>query len=168
MTKGWLHRPLPQAASIRRLARLRGKLVAACRLGNTTRDVPSFFIDFHVSTKGTWHHSPSLREPYRPGRSYGSQRLRSTSGSSARKAVPHDSLSSTPPRQSDAVGRLAPALSNTRDTQVTEPFNDELNESPQQGLELVMKFFLALGEPVDAPAEEEPQTKMPPGDDSGA
>lgn len=63
---------------------------------------------------------------------------------------------------------MPPALSNTRDTQVTEPFNDELSESPQQGLELVMKFFLALGETVDAPAEEEPQTKVPPGDDSGA
>ena len=46
--------------------------------------------------------------------------------------------------------------------QVTEPFNSELSESLQQGLELVMKFFLALGEPVDAPAEEELQTKAPP------
>lgn len=26
----------------------------------------------------------------------------------------------------------------------------------------MIKFFLALGEPVDAPAEEEPQTKAPP------
>lgn len=57
---------------------------------------------------------------------------------------------------------LPPPLSNTRDTQATEPLNGELSESLQQGLELVMKFFLALGEPVDAPAEEEPQTKAPP------
>lgn len=37
----------------------------------------------------------------------------------------------------------------------------ELSDSLQQGLELVMGFFLALGEPIDAPAEEEPQTKAP-------
>lgn len=30
----------------------------------------------------------------------------------------------------------------------------ELSESLQQRVELVMRFFLALGEPVDAPAEE--------------
>ena len=35
----------------------------------------------------------------------------------------------------------------------------ELNDSLQQRLGLVMKFFLALGEPVDAPEEEEPQAK---------
>ena len=37
----------------------------------------------------------------------------------------------------------------------------ELSESLQQRVELVMKFFLALGEGVGAPAEEEPQTKAP-------
>lgn len=37
----------------------------------------------------------------------------------------------------------------------------ELSESLQQRIKLVMEFFLALGEPVDAPAEEEPQTKVP-------
>lgn len=37
----------------------------------------------------------------------------------------------------------------------------ELSESLQQRIELVMRFFLALGEGVDAPAEEEPQTKAP-------
>ena len=35
----------------------------------------------------------------------------------------------------------------------------ELSDSLQQRIELVMRFFLALGEPVDAPAEEAlPQT----------
>ena len=35
----------------------------------------------------------------------------------------------------------------------------ELSGSLQQRLELVMRLFLALSEPIDAPAEEEPQTK---------
>ena len=30
----------------------------------------------------------------------------------------------------------------------------ELSESLQQRIKLVMRFFLALGEPIDAPAEE--------------
>lgn len=38
----------------------------------------------------------------------------------------------------------------------------ELSDSLQQRLELVMRLFLALSEPIDAPAEEEPQTKAPP------
>lgn len=38
----------------------------------------------------------------------------------------------------------------------------ELSESLQQRVELVMRFFLALGEPDDAPAEEELQTKASP------
>lgn len=37
----------------------------------------------------------------------------------------------------------------------------ELSEPLQQRLGLVMKLFVALGEPIDAPAEEEPQTKAP-------
>ena len=37
----------------------------------------------------------------------------------------------------------------------------ELSESLQQRLGLVMGFFLALGEPVEASAEEESQTKAP-------
>lgn len=37
----------------------------------------------------------------------------------------------------------------------------ELSESLQQRIKLVMGFFLALGDPVGAPAEEEPQTKTP-------
>ena len=37
----------------------------------------------------------------------------------------------------------------------------ELSDSLQQRLELVMRLFLALREPIDAPAEEEPQTKAP-------
>lgn len=37
----------------------------------------------------------------------------------------------------------------------------ELSEALQQRLGLVMKLFVALGEPVDAPTEEEPQTKAP-------
>lgn len=37
----------------------------------------------------------------------------------------------------------------------------ELSEFLQQRIELVMRFFLALGESVDAPAEEEPQTRAP-------
>lgn len=35
----------------------------------------------------------------------------------------------------------------------------ELSESLQQRIELVMGFFLVLGESFDAPAEEEPQTR---------
>ena len=38
----------------------------------------------------------------------------------------------------------------------------ELSESLQQRVEIMMGFFLTLGEPIDAPAEEEPQTKAPP------
>lgn len=37
----------------------------------------------------------------------------------------------------------------------------ELSESLRQRVELVMGFFLALGESFDAPAEEEPQTRTP-------
>lgn len=37
----------------------------------------------------------------------------------------------------------------------------ELSESLQQRIKLVMEFFLANGEPVGAPAEEEPQIKAP-------
>ena len=37
----------------------------------------------------------------------------------------------------------------------------ELSESLQQRVELVMRLFLALGNPVDAPAEQEPQTRAP-------
>lgn len=37
----------------------------------------------------------------------------------------------------------------------------ELSEPLQQRLELVMRLFLALSEPIDAPAEEESQTKTP-------
>lgn len=37
----------------------------------------------------------------------------------------------------------------------------ELSDSLQQRLELVMRLFLALSEPIDAPPEEGPQTKAP-------
>ena len=37
----------------------------------------------------------------------------------------------------------------------------ELTESLQQRVELVTGFFLAIGEPIEAPAEEESQTKAP-------
>lgn len=38
----------------------------------------------------------------------------------------------------------------------------EMSESLQRGgVEIVMGFFLALGESFDAPAEEEPQTRAP-------
>ena len=37
----------------------------------------------------------------------------------------------------------------------------ELSESLQQRIELVMGLFLALGEPVDPRAEEEPQPRAP-------
>lgn len=40
-------------------------------------------------------------------------------------------------------------------------FYGELSDSLQQRLELVMRLFLALSEPIDTPAEEEPQTKAP-------
>lgn len=39
---------------------------------------------------------------------------------------------------------LPPPLSNTRDTQATEPLNGELSEPQQQRIKLVMEFFLAL------------------------
>ena len=38
----------------------------------------------------------------------------------------------------------------------------ELSESLQRRVELVMGFFLALGEPVDVPAKKALQTKVPP------
>ena len=38
----------------------------------------------------------------------------------------------------------------------------ELSESLQQRIKLVMEFFLALGEPVDASAKEALQTKVSP------
>ena len=38
----------------------------------------------------------------------------------------------------------------------------ELSESLQQRIKLVMEFFLALGEPVDAPAKKALQTKVSP------
>lgn len=38
----------------------------------------------------------------------------------------------------------------------------ELSETLQQRIEVVMRFFLALGEGVDTPAEEEPRMKVPP------
>lgn len=38
---------------------------------------------------------------------------------------------------------------------------DELSESLQQRVELAMRFFLALGEPVDTPAAETPQQVVP-------
>ena len=38
----------------------------------------------------------------------------------------------------------------------------ELSESLQQHIKLVMEFFLALGEPVDASAKESLQTKVSP------
>ena len=72
MTKTWFHRPLQKKVVIRGLARLRWKLTAACRLGNTTEDVPSFFIDLHVNigVLGTTRHQsgtiltgPFLRKP---------------------------------------------------------------------------------------------------------
>lgn len=37
----------------------------------------------------------------------------------------------------------------------------ELSETLQQRIEVVMRFFLALGEGVDTPAEEEPRMKVP-------
>lgn len=37
----------------------------------------------------------------------------------------------------------------------------ELSEPLQQRVELVMRLFLALSEPIDAPAEEEQQRKAP-------
>lgn len=48
----------------------------------------------------------------------------------------------------------------------------ELSESLQQRIEIVTRFFLALGEPVDALAEEGPQTRassaVPKTPESGA
>ena len=41
-------------------------------------------------------------------------------------------------------------------------FYGELSESLQQRIKLVMGFFLALGEPVDVPTKEAPQTEASP------
>ena len=57
--------------------------------------------------KDTWRHSPSLRELYRPNWSCRSRWPRSSCGSSAQKVVSHESLSSPPPRLSNAVGKCA-------------------------------------------------------------
>ena len=48
MTRNWSHRP--QLSAIRGLARLRSELAAAFWSGNTTNDIPCFFIDMHMST----------------------------------------------------------------------------------------------------------------------
>lgn len=37
---------------------------------------------------------------------------------------------------------LSPPMSNTRDTQATEPLNGELSETLQQRIKLMMEFFL--------------------------
>lgn len=50
MTRNWPHRLLPQLSAIRGLARLRSELAAAFWSGNTTNDIPCFFIDMHMST----------------------------------------------------------------------------------------------------------------------
>ncbi len=47
-----------------------------------------------------------------------------------------------------------------KEVKLAAPYG-ELSDSLQQRLELVMRLFLALSEPIDAPAEEEPQTKAP-------
>lgn len=50
MARNWPHRLLPQLSAIRGLARLRSELAAAFWSGNTTNDIPCFFIDMHMST----------------------------------------------------------------------------------------------------------------------
>ena len=50
MTKTWFHRLPKKTVMIRVLARLRSELAAAFWSGNTTNDIPHFFIDMHVST----------------------------------------------------------------------------------------------------------------------
>ena len=50
MTRNWPHRLLPQLSAIRGLARLRSELAAAFWSGNTTNDIPCFFIDMQMST----------------------------------------------------------------------------------------------------------------------
>lgn len=47
-----------------------------------------------------------------------------------------------------------------KEVKLAAPYG-ELSDSLQQRLELVMRLFLALSEPIDAPAKEEPQTKAP-------
>lgn len=54
----------------------------------------------------------------------------------------------------DSMAELA------KEVKLAAPYG-ELSDSLQQRLELVMRLFLALSEPIDAPAEEEPQTKAP-------
>lgn len=119
MTEIWFHRPLPWVALIRGLARSREELATAYRLDDKTRDIPRFFIDLHVSTKGTWHHSPSLREPYRPGWSCGSQWLRSPRGSSVRKARSSRFTLKPAAPLIQRVGGLAPSTVQYADTPTT-------------------------------------------------
>lgn len=61
--------------------------------------------------KGTWRHSPSLRGLYRPDWSCRSRWPRSSCGSSARKAILDDSLSSPPPHLFDAIGGMCGSFS---------------------------------------------------------
>lgn len=60
MTKTWHHRPSQKKVVIRELTRSREELATAFRLGNTTRDVPRFFVDLHVSARSVWHRHPSM------------------------------------------------------------------------------------------------------------
>lgn len=50
IAKTWFHRPPKKIVMIRVLARLRSELAAAFWSGNTTNDIPCFFIDMHMST----------------------------------------------------------------------------------------------------------------------
>ena len=61
MTESWLHQSLPQVASIRGLARLRGELTASSLLTRRhNQKHPRFYIDLHMSARGVWHRRPSM------------------------------------------------------------------------------------------------------------
>ena len=82
MTKTWFHRPSPQVMSIRGLTRLHGEL-PTCTLNQLySQRHPRFFIELHVSAKGAWHRSSSLRRRYRQDRSCEGRQLGFARGSS--------------------------------------------------------------------------------------
>lgn len=82
MTKTWFHRPSPQVMSIRGLTRLHGEL-PTCTLNQLySQRHPRFFIELHVSAKGAWHRSSSLRRRYRQDRSCEGRQLGFAPGSS--------------------------------------------------------------------------------------
>ena len=79
----------------------------------------------------------------------------------AKGRFPWFALKPTAPLIRHGRRACSPPLSNTWDTQATEPLNDELSEPLQQHIKLLMEFFLALASRSTRQRQEEPETKAP-------